>query len=119
MKVLVIGASTNPERYSNMAVKKLNENGHEVYALGIKEGKVDNTEIHTGKPVLKDIHTITMYISPEIQKEYYDYILNVVKPERIIFNPGTENYELSGLAKNAGIKYEQACTLVLLSMNNF
>lgn len=119
MKVLVIGASTNPGRYSNMAIKKLNDHGHEVFALGIKEGKVDHTEILTGKPKWEGIHTVTLYISPEIQKEYYDYILNVVKPKRIIFNPGTENFEFTTLAKNAGVKYEQACTLVLLSMNNF
>ena len=50
---------------------------------------------------------------------YYDYILNVIKPKRIIFNPGTENDELIALAQKNGIETEVACTLVLLSLNSY
>ena len=60
------------------------------------------------------MHTITLYLNSQRQKAYYDYILGL-KPQRIIFNPGTENLELIKLAKEQGIEIEIACTLVMLS----
>ena len=42
---LVIGASENPERYSNMAIKLLRKYRHSVVAIGNKSGKVEDVEI--------------------------------------------------------------------------
>ena len=117
-KTLVIGASENPGRYSNMAMKKLNAYGHPVVAVGKRKGIVNEMEIETGTPSFEDVDTITLYLNPTNQKEYYDYILGL-KPQRIIFNPGTENAELEKLANDAGIKTTEACTLVMLSVNNY
>jgi predicted CoA-binding protein len=113
-KTLVLGASSNPSRYSNLAVKKLVENNHPVIALGRREGMIGNTEIVTEKMIMDDIDTVTLYLNPTNQKPYYDYILSL-KPKRIIFNPGTENNELEALAKKNGIQTLEACTLVMLS----
>jgi uncharacterized protein len=117
-KTLVIGASTNTERYSNLAVKKLVAHNHPVVALGKRSGMIGSTDIITEKKMMDDIHTITLYLNPENQKPYYDYIL-ALKPKRIIFNPGTENDELESLAKENGIKTMEACTLVLLSTSQY
>jgi predicted CoA-binding protein len=113
-KTLVLGASENPARYSNLAVKKLTANGHPVIAVGKRRGSINNTVIETEKKDFTDIDTVTLYLNPQNQKEYYDYILSL-KPKRIIFNPGTENDELVDLANAKGIKTQEACTLVLLS----
>lgn len=118
MKTLVLGASTNPERYSYKAVKKLRNYNHEVVALGLKSGIIDDVEILTGLPVFEDIHTVTMYLGYRNQKEYYDYVLSL-RPKRIIFNPGTENPELERLAHENSIEIVQSCTLVMLSTNEF
>jgi hypothetical protein len=59
------------------------------------------------------VHTITLYLNPQNQKEYYDYILSL-QPRRIIFNPGTENDELEKQAQKAGIETVEGCTLVML-----
>lgn len=115
---LVMGASVNPQRYSNMAIIKLLKNGYEVVGVGKKEGAVNGIPIYIGKPQLSNIDTITMYLGADNQVEYYDYIL-ALKPRRIIFNPGAENYELAQLAKNKGIEVVEACTLVLLSIGNY
>ncbi len=115
---LVIGASTNTERYSYVAIHKLHAHHHPVIAIGNKAGIVDGTEIQTGMPNIKDIHTITLYINPLLQKKYLNYILNL-KPERIIFNPGTENEELYNLVIKNNIVAVEACTLVLLSTNQY
>jgi hypothetical protein len=117
-KTLVIGASENPSRYSNLAVKKLAAYNHDVLALGKKKGAIGNTIIETEKLPFENIDTVTLYLNPNNQKEYYDYIISL-HPKRIIFNPGTENEELEELAQKNGIITEEACTLVLLSTNQF
>ncbi len=117
-KTLVLGASSNPERYSFLAVNKLVKNNHPVIAIGNKKGKVGDIEIGTEQKPIEDIDTVTLYLNPQNQKPYYDYILSL-KPKRIIFNPGTENEELQNLAKKNYINVMEACTLVLLSTSQY
>jgi len=117
-KTIVLGASPNPTRYSYRAVQKLIQGGYEVIPIGIKKGEIEELKIINRRPILKDIDTITLYLNPKIQKEYYDYLFQI-NPRRIIFNPGTENPELVKLAKEKGIETEIACTLVLLSLNSY
>lgn len=117
-KTLVIGASQNPQRYSYLAVQRLNAHQHPVVALGNRSGNIGNTRIETGHQPFEDIDTVTLYLNPMRQKEYYDYILSL-QPKRIIFNPGTENDELSEMARSRGIEVEEACTLVMLSTNQY
>ncbi len=118
-RTLILGASTNPERYAYKATVKLLENGHEVFPVGLKEGKIQGHPIFTNRPKIENIDTVTLYVGPKNQPEYYDYILNTIKPKRIVFNPGTENEEFIALAKEKGIETEVACTLVLLSIGNY
>jgi predicted CoA-binding protein len=117
-KTLVLGASENPSRYSHLAVHKLLEKNHPVLAIGKKQGMVESIKIETEKKNWKDIDTITLYLNPDHQKLYYDYILSL-HPKRIIFNPGAENKELAELAASNSIQTIEACTLVLLSTNQY
>ncbi len=117
-KTLVIGASENPARYSHKAVKMLRLCDHEVVAYGLRTGKILDTPIQTYWPEKNSIETITLYIGPQRQPDYYDKILEI-NPKRIIFNPGTENPELIALAQNAGIETVLDCTLVMLQSGTF
>ncbi len=117
-KTLVIGASENTARYSNMAVNKLLSKQHEVVAIGKTGGKIQNVEIRKEQVQDDDIDTVTLYVNPTHQQPYYDYILSL-KPRRIIFNPGTENDELERLAAQQGIDVLEACTLVMLSTGQY
>jgi predicted CoA-binding protein len=117
-KTLVIGASDNPQRYSYLAVNRLREHHHPVVAIGRKNTKVADVPVDTEKKNYQDVDTVTLYLNSQNQKGYYDYILSL-HPKRIIFNPGAENPELFDLAKANGIKPLEACTLVLLSTNQF
>lgn len=101
-----------------MAIIRLIESGHEVVALGSNEGSIGSVKIETEKVPFKDIHTISLYLNPERQQEYYNYILSL-NPKRIVFNPGTENQELFKLAKQAGIEVVFDCTLVMLLNNRY
>ena len=115
---LVLGASDNPQRYSYLAVSRLRSKGYPVVAIGRKQVKVGDVEIGTEKKDFPGVDTVTLYLSPARQKEYYDYILSL-HPKRIIFNPGAENPELALLAQAQGIEPLEACTLVLLSTGQY
>ena len=117
-KTVVLGASDNPERYSYLAVQNLSNQHHPVVAIGRKAGIVNGVPIVTNHPVEKDVDTITLYLNPVLQKEYYEYIFSL-HPKRIIFNPGTENDELENLAKAKGIQTLEACTLVMLRTGQY
>ena len=118
MKTLVIGASHKPERYSNIAMNLLRKYAHETVALGRKERKFNDWHILEGQPTLENIDTITLYLNPGNQKDYYQYIKNL-QPRRVIFNPGTENEAFENDLEKAGIETERACTLVLLNTGQY
>jgi predicted CoA-binding protein len=115
---LVIGASLNPNRYSNIAIKRLRGKELPTFALGLRNGKVLDVIIDTEKLPYEDVDTVTLYLNPKRQVEYYNYIIGL-KPRRVIFNPGTENMEFVKLLKENNIASEIACTLVLLSTNQY
>lgn len=117
-KTLVLGATDNPARYAYLAVEKLLRYGHEVVPVGQREAEVLSLKIQTGKPVVENIDTVTLYLNPTNQIPYYDYILSL-KPKRIIFNPGTENMELEKMAEARGIETVEGCTLVMLSARQY
>jgi predicted CoA-binding protein len=117
-KTLVIGASENPARYSNLAINMLLEYGHPVVAIGNRNGVVAGVSFDKEKHLFTDIDTVTLYLNPGRQEDYYDYILSL-NPKRIIFNPGTENSFFEKLAGEKGIGTLEACTLVLLRTGQY
>lgn len=117
-KTLVFGASLKPNRYSNLAIHRLFENGFTTEAFGLKSGEISNIKVKTKLDDFQDIHTITLYLNPQRQKEYYEAIVGM-RPERVIFNPGTENPEFYKLLQEKKIEVEVACTLVLLATGQY
>jgi predicted CoA-binding protein len=117
-KVLVLGASLKKDRYSNVALNMLLDYGHEVKALGNREGELRGVSIQTEKWTYTDLDTITLYLGPANQEDYKAYIIKL-NPKRVIFNPGTENLEFENELKASEIETERACTLVLLRTNQF
>lgn len=117
-KTLVMGASTEPTRYAYKAVKMLQRFGHPVVAMGKKEDDLDGIKIEKGAAPFDGVDTVTLYLNPMNQRPYYDYIIGL-EPKRVIFNPGTENPELYTLLRQNNIEIEVACTLVMLSTNQY
>jgi uncharacterized protein len=117
-KTLVLGAATKPEKYAFKAITMLVDKGHSVLAIGSNTGEVAGIAIRTKNIPLKNIDTVTLYLNPTRQREFYNYIVET-KPKRVIFNPGTENPEFYQLLQSNGIKVEVACTLVLLATNQY
>ena len=117
-KILVLGASVNPERYSNKAIHLLLDCGFEVFAMGNKPGQVRSVNISTEKIYPTAMDTVTLYLSAKNQTEWMDYILSL-KPRRVIFNPGTENPAFEKILREHQIQTEEACTLVMLRLGVF
>lgn len=117
-KTIVLGASTNPSRYSNMAVKKLVKYGHETVPVGIKKGEIEGIQIASTEGIVEGVDTVTLYLGPQNQPQYYDYIKNLA-PKRVIFNPGTINRDFMEQLEEKGIEVVDACTLVMLSANTY
>lgn len=117
-KTVVIGASTNRDRYGYKATIALQRNDHETVAIGLREGEINGTPILLGKPFIKDVDTVTLYVGPDNQPDLYDYIISL-KPNRVIFNPGTENRHFEKLLVKNNIEPVLACTLVMLSIGNY
>jgi len=118
-KTLVLGASTNPNRFSYKAVKSLQRRDIPLVAVGRKEDDLEGIKIRPGKPMdIGDIHTVAIYMNAELQKEFYDYILEL-KPRRVIFNPGTRNPEFSDIVRAQGIEVVDDCLLVMLNTGRF
>lgn len=119
-KTVILGATTNTSRYAYIAAQRLTSHGHEIVPVGIKTGEVFGKDILNlrEKPAIADVDTVTLYVGPQNQPEWYDYILSL-KPKRIIFNPGTENPELENRAQENGIEVQLGCTLVMLSVGNY
>ncbi|PHS65608.1 MAG: CoA-binding protein [Flavobacterium sp.] len=117
-KSLVIGASLNTSRYSYMAINRLVDKGHPVVAVGLREGIVAGVSIKKEKELFQKIDIVILYLNAKRQVDYYQYILSL-KPNRVIFNPGTENPEFYRILDKNKISYEAACTLVLLSTGQY
>lgn len=120
-KTIVWGASLKSQRYSHIAIKRLVNSGIETLAFGLRPGQVEGVEINTDPEyfrMIPNIHSISLYVSAAHQKAYLPIWL-VLKPQRIIFNPGTENPALYPELEAAGIAVEEACTLVLLSTGQY
>lgn len=126
-KTLVLGASPNPARYSYKAVKSLVRHGYEVIPVGFRPGVIPVTVkpaglvekfIQRGMPEIKDIHTVSLYIGPQRQAEYIDYIISL-QPLRVIFNPGTVNDVFMDQLEELGIETVEGCQLVMLSSDQY
>jgi len=119
-KTVIIGASNNPARFAYLAAEALDRYKHEFIPVGIRKGEVFGKPILNinEKPIVEDVDTITLYIGPQHQPQWYDYLISL-QPKRIIFNPGTENPEFERLAEESGIEALEACTLVMLRTGQF
>jgi uncharacterized protein len=117
-KTLIIGASTDSFRYSYKAIVLLVRKKYDICAIGMREGNLHGVEIKTQKEDFEDIHTVSLYIAPERQKEYYDYIIDL-EPKRVIFNPGTYNPELANKCKENKIEVVQECTVQMLNSDEY
>ena len=113
-KTVVFVASPNALRFSHKMVKSLIRYDHDVVPVGFREGSICDIPIQTNFPVVKNVDTVSLYLNPVKQSEFYDYIISL-EPKRVIFNPGTYNPEFVNLLRKNNIEAVIDCALVMLS----
>lgn len=116
--VAVVGASPNPERYSNQAIRLLHQHGHRVIPVNPAQSEIEGLKVAASLNDIEHVDTVTMYVGPKHSGAFLPGLL-ALKPRRVIFNPGAENDELEQALSDAGIEVEEACTLVLLRTGQF
>ncbi|PWJ58756.1 hypothetical protein CLV98_103123 [Dyadobacter jejuensis] len=115
---LIIGATSNPSRYAYVAAQRLKSHAHPIFLIGREKATLFGETIHATKIQFGNVDTVTLYINPSRQLEYYEYIISL-NPKRVIFNPGTENKEFQQLLMAKNIVPVEACTLVMLATGQF
>ncbi len=120
--VAVLGASSDPTRYSYKAIQMLQEYGHKAVPVNPREKEVLGLKVTPDLKALaqsgQKIDTLTIYVNSAISEKYEHEIISLA-PKRVIFNPGAESYALEKSLKHNGIEVENACTLVLLRTDQF
>lgn len=118
--VVVVGASAKEDRYSNKAMKMLAEYGHIPIPVAPAGGQILGRDVRKTVAEVNDpVDTVTLYIGPASQDEKLLADLVLMKPRRVIFNPGTENETMENHLAAAGIETIEACTLVMLRTGQF
>ena len=117
-KTLILGATTNKNRYAYKAAEQLTKAGYSIIPFGIKKGTVFGKKIINEWINFEEVDTVTLYLGPESQKHYFEKIISI-QPKRVIFNPGTENKIFQTMLAKAKINFEESCTLVLLSIDEY
>lgn len=117
-RTLIIGATTNPNRYAYMAANRLLDHNYPIDLLGIKKGVIRNVTIKPKEDIEGTFDTVTLYVGPARQSEYIDFVV-ALKPKRVIFNPGTWNDEFVNKLESNKIEAVDACTLVMLSAGTY
>ena len=117
-RVLVLGASDNPERYSHKAIIMLQQHGYTPVLVHPRIECINGIPVHHSLAEVQDIDILTVYVNPQLSDKMKDEILNL-GAKRVIFNPGTENESLKEELIKKGVEVEYACTLVLLSTGQF
>jgi uncharacterized protein len=117
--VAVLGASENPERYAYKAQTRLMEHGYRVIPVSPTGRTVLGVDgLKSLRDIQEPVDTVTLYVGPKNLRPQLADLL-ALKPRRVIFNPGTEDQAMQETLEKAGIHVVEACTLVLLSIDQF
>ena len=117
--VAIIGASDKPERYANIAMHDLQERGYDVVLVNPFRSRIEGHKCFRSVDEYDgEIDTVTLYVNPA---RFHDHIEDVIKasPRRVIMNPGTEDDQHEKMLADSGIEVQKACTLILLSNDQF
>lgn len=117
--VVVLGASSKQNRYSNRAIRSLLKEGYKVFPVNPKESSIEGLPVFASLTDITDpVETVSVYLSPEHLEKELPRLLEL-KPKRVILNPGTANYAIIQTLSDSDITVIEDCTLILLSSGEF
>lgn len=118
-RVVIVGASDRPDRYAHKALLALRRHGHETVLVHPRLKEIEGQAVHASLGEIRGpVDTVTMYVGATASANMGPDLI-ALKPTRVIFNPGAENQALQQQLAQAGIRPEEACTLVMLATDQF
>jgi len=117
--VAVLGATDSPHRFAYQCILALKHHGHEVLPVNPGHAQIQGMTCYPSLTACPGpVDTVTVYVRPAILAEMLEQFADLL-PKRVILNPGTEDAAVIRYLRGAGIKVQTACTLILLSTNQF
>ena len=117
--VAVIGASSNPQKFGNRAVRAFRRQGYTVIPINPNESEVEGLKAYASVlDVPGAIDMATFYVPPEIGERIIDEIARKKIPE-VWLNPGAESDALIARARTLDIRPIVACSIVGIGENPY
>jgi len=117
--VAVIGASSDPRKFGNRAVRAFQRQGYTVIPINPNETQVEGLKAYASVLDVPDaIDMATFYIPPEVGEQVMPEIALKQIPE-VWLNPGSESAELIRLARSLKVEPIVACSIIGIGENPY
>lgn len=118
-RVVILGASGQPDRHAYEGFRSLREHGHEAIPVHPTLGEIEDvTVVAELASVRSPVETATLYVRPEIAESVDDELI-AIRPGRVLFNPGTKSPALQAKLDAAEIPWAEVCMLVPLDTGGY
>jgi uncharacterized protein len=117
--VAVIGASSDPRKFGNRAVRAFRRQGHTVIPINPNEPQVEGLKTYASVlDVPQAIDMATFYVPPDIGKKVMEEVARKQIPE-VWLNPGSESDELIRVARSLKVEPIIACSILGIGENPY
>lgn len=113
MRAMIVGASTNPEKFGNKSVRAHLRQGFEVFPVNPRADEIEGLKCyHTISDVPGPIDRASFYLPPKLGLEAVEELARRGDVRELWLNPGSESLELIERAKQLGFDPITACSIV-------
>jgi len=110
--VAVIGASSDPRKFGNRAIRAFRRQGYTVIPINPNEAMVEGLKTYPSvMDVPGTIDMATFYVPPEVGQKVMPEVARKGIAE-VWLNPGSESPELVKLARSLNVEPILACSIV-------
>lgn len=115
--IAIIGASAQPEKYGNKAVRAYLQQGWTVYPVNPKESLIEGQAAYKSvREIPGTVDEASIYLPAQLVPA----VLREIKTKgikRVWLNPGTESDEAVALAEELGLEAVVGCSIVGVGVN--
>jgi predicted CoA-binding protein len=117
--VAVIGASANPRKFGNRAVRAFLRQGYTVFPINPNESVVEGLQTYSSVlDVPESIDMATFYVPPDVGEKVMPEVAKKKIPE-VWLNPGSESGALIRLARSLDVEPIVACSIIGIGENPY
>jgi uncharacterized protein len=117
--VAVIGASSDPRKFGNRAVRAFRRQGYTVVPINPNQTHIEGLKSYASVlDVPEHIDMATFYVPPEIGERVMPEVARKAIPE-VWLNPGAESDRLIQLARSLNVEPIVACSIIGIGENPY